>query len=57
MGSSVHARLRRGRLRMAEAPRTNIQDIDQLRTFIKMNKRKEDYFKGVVEKAMRKKRK
>jgi hypothetical protein len=37
-------------------PRTLIQDIDQLREFIKMNRRKEDYFKGVVERAMRKRK-
>jgi hypothetical protein len=41
---------------MVEEPRTLIQDIEQLRMFIKMNKRKEDYFAGVVDKAMRKRR-
>lgn len=41
---------------MVEGPKTNIKDIEELRMFIKMNKRKEDYFNGVVDKAMRKKR-
>lgn len=41
---------------MEEEPRTQIKDIDQLRMFIKMNKRKDDYFNGVVEKALQKKR-
>ena len=41
---------------MVEEPKTMIQDVEQLRMFMKMNKRKEDYFKGVVEKVMRKRR-
>ena len=36
------------------APRTVIKDIEQLREFIKLELRKEDYFNKVMEKASKK---
>lgn len=35
-------------------PRTVIKDIEQLREFIKLELRKEDYFNKVMEKAAKK---
>jgi hypothetical protein len=37
---------------MPEEPKTLIKDIEELREFIKMNKKKEDYFDHIVEKVM-----
>ena len=37
---------------MPAEPRTMIKDIEELREFIKMNKRKEDYFDHIVEKVI-----
>lgn len=39
---------------MIEGPKTFIKDIEQLREFIKMNKRKQDYYDDVVKKAISK---
>ena len=39
---------------MDDEPKTFIKDIDELREFIKMNKRKQDYFDSVVKKAISK---
>lgn len=36
------------------APRTVIKDIEQLREFIKLELRKEDYFNKVMEKVAKK---
>ena len=35
-------------------PKTLIKDIEELREFIKQNKRQEDYFNKVLEKAVSK---
>ncbi len=40
--------------KMAEEPKTFIKDIEELREFIKMNKKKEDYFDNIVEKVISK---
>ncbi len=37
---------------MPEEPKTLIKDVEELREFIKMNKKKEDYFDHIVEKVM-----
>ncbi len=37
-----------------EVPRTFIKDIEELREFIKMNKKKEDYFDHIVDRVISK---
>jgi len=39
---------------MAEEAKVFIKDIEELKQFIKMNKRKEDYFDNIVEKVISK---
>ncbi len=39
---------------MSEEARTFIKDIEELKQFIKMNKKKEDYFDNIVEKVISK---
>lgn len=37
-----------------EVPRTFIKDIEELREFIKMNKKREDYFDHIVDRVISK---
>jgi len=37
---------------MPPEPKTMIKDIEELREFIKMNKKKEDYFDHIVDKVI-----